>query len=115
MGLFKKKKRKENDAFVQEPPARAAQVHGRNGPQQDVARLKEEARQDRRRRPTEKHSPDSGFGNESGDADIKSSRLKVRLRKSLSQIFSDKTETRMEKAPPPPLPRLSTEVFDHQT
>lgn len=108
MGLFKKKKQREDDDFVCESPTRGGQAHGNYRAQQNVARLKETVHQDQGRPSTEKHSLDTEHSSEFGDADIKSSRLKVRLRKSLSQMFADKTQSQRLH---PPLPRIFTEVF----
>src|SRR5579859_4585498 len=108
MGLFKKKKRKEEDAFVCDSPTRGGQADGSYGAQQDVARLKEAGGPDPWRLSTQKPSLDTERGSDFGDADIKSSSLKVRLRKSLSQIFTDKTQV---QKPQPPLPSIPAEVY----
>jgi hypothetical protein len=107
MGLFKKKKRKEEHSFVGESSAKGtrAQPSGTFEARQDVPRLKEAARQGNDRLSTGKHSLEAEHGSDLGYRDPKSSRLKVRLRKSLSQLFMDKTQT-----PQPPLPPLSAEV-----
>ena len=107
MGLFKKKKRKDEHSFVGESSAKGtrAQPSGTFEARQDVPRLKEAARQGNDRLSTGKHSLEAEHGSDLGYRDPKPSRLKVRLRKSLSQLFMDKAQT-----PQPPLPPLSAEV-----
>jgi len=107
MGLFKKKKRKEEHSFVGESSAKGtrAQPSATLEARGDVPRLKEAARQGNDRLSTGKHSLEAEHGSDLGYRDPKSSRLKVRLRKSLSQLFMDKIQT-----PQPPLPPLSAEV-----
>jgi hypothetical protein len=109
MGLFKKKKRKEEHSFVEESSAKGtrAQPSGTFEARQDVPRLKEAARQGNDRLSTGKHSLEAGHGSDLGYRDPKSSRLKVRLRKSLSQLFMDKIQL---QTPQPALPPLSAEV-----
>jgi len=108
MGLFKKKKRKDEHSFVGESSAKGtrAQPSGTFEARQDVPRLKEAARQGNDRLSTGKHSLEAEHGSDLGYRDPKSSRLKVRLRKSLSQLFMDKIQTPQ----PPPLPPFSAEV-----
>jgi hypothetical protein len=107
MGLFKKKKRKEGHALVGESPIRdgQAQFSGTPEARQGVATLNEAACPDQGKLLTEKHSLDTEKGRDCGDADIKSSRLKVRLRKSISHLFVDKSQIQQ-----PALLRNSNEV-----
>jgi hypothetical protein len=107
MGLFRKKKRKEGQGLNEETArleARGFEI-GTSDARHDLGRLKEAARQGRERLSTEKHSLDSQNDYRPGEADGSSSRLKVRLRKSFSQLFLEKNQTQG-----PPVPRISTDV-----